>query len=192
MQNHTKTKTVNFFYNESLYSIEKGKDIEVSYLGLANVETQKMPMSDGGSEVTSVEITRLWMGEDVPANWSNHHYNTVMVPNRLIEEFQLAALDAAEAGIVVRLPEEPTDSSVLLFDCVAGVDVVVVNPMAKNNEPTQHLLAFLRREMNLPAHETSTRAESNRERYQDAEGRAFEPWNGKTMPEWEETPRTGK
>jgi len=77
-----------------------------------------------------------------------------------------------------------------------GVDVVVVDPMVNTKQPTQNILAFLRSEMNLPAHEAEAKnvvlAESNRERHQAAEGRTFEPWDGKGEADWMEVPSDGK
>ena len=113
--------------------------------------------------------------------------------NTLLEK-EGVEIATKQGGLLEKFLEEK--NAVVVVDHVQGVDVVVVDPMVNTKQPTQDILAFLRREMNLPAHEAEAknvvRAESNRERHQAAEGRTFEPWDGKGEADWMEVPSDGK
>jgi len=129
MNNRKTTKTVNFFYNESLFALHPDEAVEVSYLGEAEITTSQLPASDGGGSLVAVEFKRLWMGVDVPENWENRHYRAIAVPNGeqkyycLVKDLELAALDATESTTVMQLPEDPIQ--VEMHDTVNGQTVTV-------------------------------------------------------------------
>jgi len=70
--------------------------------------------------------------------------------NTLLEK-EGVEITTKQGGLLEKFLEEK--NAVVVVDHVQGVDVVVVDPMVNTKQPTQNVLAFLRREMNLPAHE---------------------------------------
>ena len=120
------TQIVPFSYNETVFALHPDECFTVNYVGRAEITTD----ADG---FTSVEIEALWMGIDVPHNWSDSDFRTVKVPDgtqsfyNLITELNTAALEASESDRVVRLPGDPV--TVEIHDMVNGNRVTIFDPM---------------------------------------------------------------
>ena len=118
----SKTQIVPFHYNETVYALHPDECFSVNYLGRAEITTD-------GDGFTTVEITELWMGENVPQNWQPSDFRSVVVPDgsqrfyNLETELKTAALDASESDRVVRLPGDPIQ--IEIHDTVNGQPVTI-------------------------------------------------------------------
>jgi len=125
----SKTQIVPFHYDETVFALHPDECFTVNYLGRAEITSKKMMQDEGGGYFTTVEITELWMGENVPRNWQPSDFRSVAVPDgsqrfyNLETELNTAALDASESDRVVRLPDDPIQ--IEIHDTINGQPVTI-------------------------------------------------------------------